>query len=77
MFPDDERGLGGLKLMENAAKWKAGLLSLSGGGAAAAAPSLKRKAEELEEEEEEGDDGAAPAPSGPVQDEAELDIDDA
>ena len=70
VFPDDNRALGGLKLMENAAKWKAGLLNMAG-----AASAVKRKAEELEEDE---DGGAAPSKAPTyVQDDAELNIDDA
>jgi hypothetical protein len=38
IFPEDERGLGSLKLLENAAKWKAAkLLASSQGGAGASA----------------------------------------
>jgi len=76
VFPDDDRGVGGLKLLENAAKWKAGLLNLPG--------AMKRKAEALQLEAADGgdrdrdreEDGAAARSDGPAPiDDAELNID--
>ena len=80
IFPDDEKGVGSLKLLENAAKWNANRLLATVRGATGAA---KRKAED--DPDAEDGDGPAGAGSGagapgagvvPVSDADAVNIDD-
>ncbi len=75
-FPEDERGLGSLKLLENAAKWGAmRLAAAAGAGAGAGAGAAVGQKRKAEGEPDDDDAGAEPAVA-PVADADAVDIDD-
>jgi len=84
LFPDDEQGAPGLKLLENAMKWKAAAAAAAA-KAAAEAPSAATAAnepapndqnDEGEEEEELEREGSSSLGKRKPEEEGELDIDD-
>jgi len=77
LFPDDEQGAPGLKLLENALKWKAAAAAAAAKAAAAAAASSEEEDQEEKQKEkklEEQEEGTSSL--GKRKPEEELDIDD-